>query len=189
MGCTAKRRVRAFLRAPLFDMQPVMHPATFGQWHVRGDTLVCRLPRKTVTVQAPSALLRQVMALCDGRLGWKEVAAELARRWAPPDVDGFLAHLKGEGLLVDASELLPRWMDLGQAPGVFAPPAPRDEWAALPLHAEGRLLTAKGPDDRMPHAARSFASLLGERASQRTFADRPLAAAALRAILWAAGGV
>src|SRR6476469_7011476 len=170
-GCTGQEEVRPVQGA--IHMQAVSHPAAFGHWHVRGDTLVCRLPRRTVTVQAPGALLRQVLALCDGRLAWTAVAQELARDWSPPQVGGFLDHLTGEGLLVDASELLPRWMDLGQAPGVFAPSAPVHEWPELPRVAHARLLPGHGTVAPLPARAQALAALLQDRRSRRTFGDAP----------------
>ena len=101
-------------------MEPPAYPLAFGHWHVQGNQLTCRLPRKTVEVAAPGALLRAVLQLCDGRLGWREVAAELAGRWSAKSVDAFLSQLSGEGLPVEASESLAHWTELGQLPALRA---------------------------------------------------------------------
>ena len=83
-------------------MIQVHYPLAFGNWLVQKDTLVCRLPRKTVTVTAPGEVLASVMRLCDGRLEWKAVAQAMARRWPAKSVHGFLSHLADEGVLVEA---------------------------------------------------------------------------------------
>lgn len=83
-------------------METAGYPVAYGHWQVQRRGLVCRLPEKTVTVRAPSGLLRAVQGLCDGQLAWKEVAAELAVRWSAGPVEAFLAELRMQGLLVDA---------------------------------------------------------------------------------------
>lgn len=169
-------------------MEPPAYPLAFGHWHVQGNQLTCRLPRKTVEVAAPGPLLRAVLRLCDGRLGWREVAAELAGRWSAKSVDAFLSQLFGEGLLVEASESLAHWTELGQLPALHCRIAPERELPALHRVAQGRLLPGRTPS-ALPLAAAGLAELLRGRESYRTFADEPLAADTLCAILWSAHGV
>lgn len=80
------------------------YPQAFGHWIVQDDALECRLPRRTVAVSAPGALLREVLRLCDGRLRWRDVAGELAREWAPGLVEAFLGRLAEEGVIVEAGQ-------------------------------------------------------------------------------------
>src|SRR5947207_3315918 len=120
-------------------METVSYPMAFGHWSVRGGALVCRLPRKTVAVSAPGGLLRAVMALCDGRMAWREVAAALGRQWSRASVDAFLAQLASEGVLVEAGECLARWTELGQIPSPFPRLATADELPGLPRLAQDRL--------------------------------------------------
>lgn len=82
-------------------MPPLAFPTAFGQWQLERDTLVCHLPSRTVSVTAPARLLRAVMALCNGRVAWRDVAAQLARRWSAAPVEAFLVELSREGVLVD----------------------------------------------------------------------------------------
>ena len=169
-------------------MEPPSYPLAFGHWHVQGNQLTCRLPRKTVEVAAPGALLRAVLQLCNGRLGWREVAAELAGRWSAKSVDAFLSQLSGEGLLVEASESLAHWTELGQLPALHRRIASERELPALHRVAQGRLLPGRTPS-ALPLASAGLAELLRGRESHRTFADEPLAADMLCAILWSAHGV
>jgi ribosomal protein S12 methylthiotransferase accessory factor len=166
------------------------YPMAFGHWHVQQDRLVCRMPRKTVTVTAPGELLGAVVALCDGRMAWKEVAAELAATWSPPCVDAFLSHLTQEGLLVEAGEALACWGELGDVPAALPRSAPPAEVPLLHRHALDRLLPgAASRSVTAPVAASALAAVLHDRESCRTFADRPLSADDLATILWAAHGV
>lgn len=169
-------------------MEPPAYPLAFGHWHLQGNQLTCRLPRKTVEVAAPGALLRAVLRLCDGRMGWREMAAELAGRWSAKSVDAFLSQLSGEGLLVEASESLAHWTELGQLPAVHRRIASERELPTLPRVAQGRLLPSLTPS-AVRGAAAALAELLRGRESHRTFADCPLASDTLCAILWSAHGV
>jgi ribosomal protein S12 methylthiotransferase accessory factor len=114
-------------------MQPSVptHPAAFGHWLVRGGTLACRLPHKTVHVTAPPALLAAVARLCDGRLAWRDVAAQLAQRWDAGQVGAFLAGLSHEGVLVQAGQQVAHWA----APAAFEPAA-GGTFDDLPLAAD-----------------------------------------------------
>lgn len=168
----------------------VAYPLAFGHWQVHRDRLVCRMPRKTVSVQAPGALLREVMGLCDGRLAWREVAAQLARRWDAACVEGFLGQLSQQGAIVEAGEALACWSEIGQLPRLIPQAAPAEEWPLLAQAAQARLLPGAGlQPHQAPRKALALAALLRQRESRRTFADAPLGAAALAGILWAAHGV
>jgi ribosomal protein S12 methylthiotransferase accessory factor len=177
-------------RRPVPTMHAFSYPIAFGHWHVHRDELVCRLPRKTVAVQAPGDLLREVLKLCDGRLAWKQVAAELAKQWSRSSVEAFLSHLSIEGALVEASQTLAHWTELGQVPGLYPRIAKADELPGLHRVAQARLLAgnaAKGAE--LPPLGQALAEMLRQRESHRTFADAPLTIAALHGVLWAAHGV
>lgn len=168
----------------------VAYPLAFGHWQVHRDRLVCRMPRKTVSVQAPGALLREVLALCDGRLAWREVAAQLGRRWDAACVEGFLGQLSQQGAIVEAGEALACWSEIGQLPRLHPQPAPAEEWPLLAQAAQARLLPGAGIQlQQSPAQAQALAALLRQRQSRRTFADAPLSAGALADTLWAAHGV
>jgi ribosomal protein S12 methylthiotransferase accessory factor len=168
----------------------IAYPVAFGHWHLRGGTLQCRLPRRTVEVRAPAALLSEVARLCDGRLAWREVAAQLAQRWDEPALGDFLGGLCREGVLVESGELLAHWTDIGQAPALSPLLADHDELAALAGAADARLMdTPSVSATPLPAETQALAGLLRRRASQRTFGDEPLSAGALTTILWAAAGV
>lgn len=169
-------------------MQPLAYPLAFGQWQITRDSLQCRLPRRTVAVQAPQALLAQVAQLCNGRRAWAEVAAALATNWSARSVQAFLGRLAAEGAVVEAGEALAGWSELGQWPALFPQLAAPAEARALQHVAHERLLPGTGPW-ALPPPARSLARLLAQRRSHRTFADAPLGAEVLSALLWAAHGV
>jgi hypothetical protein len=102
------------------SMQPLEYPLAFGQWTVHRGALVCRMPRKVVTVAAPGRLLRAVQEACDGRTAWKQAAQVLARRWPAEDVHAFLAGLAASGVLVESAESLATAIEGAQS----APPGP-----------------------------------------------------------------
>ena len=171
-------------------MHPVAYPLAFGHWSVQGRELVCRLPRRTVAVTAPGRLLREVLRLCDGRLRWRDVAAQLARGWSCGDVESFLARLVHEGVLVEAGESLARWAELGQLPVAGPRAASEEEQAVLHRVAQGRLLPGGAvPPAVAPVPAANLAALLRGRQSDRSFDDAPVSADDLRRVLWAAHGV
>ncbi|HSW17530.1 MAG TPA: YcaO-like family protein [Ramlibacter sp.] len=149
------------------------------------------MPRKTVNVTAPGKLLGAVLQACDGRTAWKDVAATLGQRWASAPLAAFLAQLLREGALVEASEALACWSDIGQLPSLHARIATADELPLLHKVAQQRLLPGEGLPfaAQLPAAARALQSILRGRASHRTFADAPLPADTLASILWAAHGV
>ncbi len=164
------------------------YPLAFGQWKVQRDGLVCQLPRRNLRVTAPAGLLARILDLCDGRLRWKEVAAELAREWEPAAVEGFLSDLCTQGAIVEAGEALANWSDLGQVPGLDVQVAAPEELSRLPGLAHARLLRGRGHAAQAP-AAQALERLLAARESVRTFADAPLSSSVLAAIVWAAHGV
>ncbi|MBK6004880.1 YcaO-like family protein [Ramlibacter ginsenosidimutans] len=163
-------------------------PLAFGRWLVRRDGLVCELPRRELRVTAPAGLLARVLELCDGRLRWKEVAAQLGRQWEPVAIEGFLSDLCAEGAIVEAGEALANWSELGDLPGLHVPITATGELARLPALAHARLRPGRGHAAHSP-ASRALAQLLAGRESVRTFADAPFSSAVLAAILWAAHGV
>jgi ribosomal protein S12 methylthiotransferase accessory factor len=171
-------------------MQTLEYPLAFGQWNVRGDTLVCRMPRKVVTVAAPGPLLRAVQAACDGRTAWQQAAQVLARRWPQKPAEAFLADLAAAGVLVESAESLARAM-VGAQSDLQPPRLAADaELPALPARVEGRVAsgaaTAVAPST---DSARHFTDLLTARRSHRTFDDAPVHGADLLSILWACQGV
>jgi ribosomal protein S12 methylthiotransferase accessory factor len=171
-------------------MQPLAYPMAFGHWHVLKNKLVCRLPRKTVTVSAPADLLCAVAELCTGNMGWREIAAELGGRWSATSVDAFLSQLSQEGVLIEAGESLAGWTEMGQLPALYPRVSPPEEVPLLHLVAQRRLLQGTGMsavDNGSP--ANTLARLLQQRQSYRTFADASLASGELASILWAAHGV
>jgi hypothetical protein len=99
---------------------------------VREDTLVCRLPRKTLTVTAPGELLGEVLDLCDGRRRWEQVMAQLGQHWAPHSVRQFLSGLSAQGAIVEAGEALARWSEIGQIPLPTPRPPARGSCLASP---------------------------------------------------------
>lgn len=170
-------------------MTPVQFPLAFGHWLVKGDVLVCRMPRKTLTIAAPQAVLSGVMELCDGRLGWKAVASTLARNWSRRTVEGFMSALAAAGALVEAGEALARWSDAGQLPNTFAQPGASSDWSTLAGPAHESLPTGSGVPLAGGPQATALVDLLRRRQSYRTFGDRAIQVAELCSILWAAHGV
>lgn len=165
-----------------------------GHWLVDGNKLVCRLPRGSVTVNAPKKLLLDALRLCDGTRAWAEVLERLGTDWDAGELSRFMLGLASNGVLVEASELWAHQAEIAQLPMATAIAAGADEMAALHRVAQSRLLPGRGvgPPEVAAGAsplASPLAHLLSQRESARTYADQPIAVECLCAILWAAHGV
>lgn len=171
-------------------MSAITYPLAFGHWQLSGRKLVCRLPCKTITVEAPGPLLREVLSLCDGRRAWQDVAAELGKRWASDSVNGFLSHLREAGALIESAQALTAWTELGQLPAPYPMLAAPDELDQLSAQTQARLLPGEGEAlcEDTP-AARELIALLAQRQSHRTFADAALTYRQVCTLVWAAHGV
>ncbi len=179
--------MRGRVTAPV--LPTLLVPATFGQWLLNGNQLVCRLPRNTVTVNAPRKLLKQICTSCDGVTSWKEVVDRLSLDWEASKVVAFMQELTINGLLVEASQLWAHWGELAQLPTVTAVATSPTELEGLPAVAEKRLLPGRGEWHGAVSHEGSFASLLSQRESTRTFDDAPISSECLYSVLWAGHGV
>lgn len=163
-------------------------PVAAGHWTVQGRRLRCRLPRRTVEVDAPAPLLRSLEAACDGRRPWRDVAPSLRARWGARDVDAFVARLYAEGVVVESGRELMSLAELGW----WSSPMPRALDAGglgaqrLALQAE---LDAPPPAVTHPPGASALGRLLTQRRTPVTFAEASLPLQALVDMLWAAHGV
>lgn len=165
-------------------------PIVFGHWLVDGNKLVCRLPRKTVSVNAPKKLIGAVLQLCDGSRPWSEVITTLSADWQPSSIIAFMSSLVQDGLLVEASLLWAHWIDIAQLPVLTAVATSPKEIGQLHQVAERRLLSGRGGGTQdVLEGENKFAQLLAKRQSTRTFDDKPISAECLCSILWAAHGV
>lgn len=172
-------------------MPSLVHvPAPFGHWLIEGNKLVCRLPRKTVTIRAPKKLLLDVMACCDGSRPWPEVLSLLYVSWENAAVDAFMQELVRDGVLVEASLLWAHWGDLAQLPAAAAIAATAKDINALQQVAEKRLLPGQGDwQEDISLGRNRLAAMLVKRESARTFDDKPISLECLCSTLWAAHGV
>ena len=84
-------------------MNPISFPAVSGQWTLSGNRLRCRLPRRTIEVQAHAKLLNAVSDVCDGTHDWQSALTALSDRWERTAVQTFLSGLAANGLIVEAS--------------------------------------------------------------------------------------
>lgn len=169
---------------------PLQIPVLFGHWLVQGDKLVCRLPRKTVTVRAPRRLLAEVMELCDGSRTWANVHECLGAKWAPETIASFMLELAGQQVLVESAQLWAHWSDVAQLPQPTGTTSSEDEMAQLPQKARFRLLPGKGilrPE--LCSGCNPLVNVLRARKTSRTFGDAPISVQTLCSILWAAHGV
>lgn len=169
---------------------PLQIPVPFGHWLVESNKLTCRMPRRTVTVQAPRRLLAAVAQLCDGSTAWNEVLEKLGAQWSPAAVTEFMLQLASQDVLVEASSLWAHWSDVAQLPQTTAVAATAQQIARLPGRAEQRLLPGEGTwDARLRKGTHPLSTVLSLRESVRTFDDRPISVEALCSLLWAAHGV
>ncbi|MEO8022806.1 YcaO-like family protein [Polaromonas sp.] len=169
---------------------PLQVPVVYGHWLVEGNKLICRLPRKSVTIRAPKKLLFEIMQCCDGTLAWSEVLARLHPHWETTALTAFMLELTRNGVLVEASQLWARWGDVAQLPAATAIATNSEDMGMLHQVAEKRLLPGCGfwqEDVRL--GQNRLAHMLALRESSRTFDDKPVSVECLCSILWAAHGV
>lgn len=165
-------------------------PFVFGHWLIDGNQLVCRLPRKNVTVKAPKKLLMSVMQGCDGSRSWADLISLLEVNWDPATLAPFMQALVRDGALVEASLLWAHWADVAQLPTLTLTAASNKVISKLHQVAEARLLPGSGTLAKGICAGHNtLAQTLGKRESTRTFDDQPISVESLCSVLWAAHGV
>lgn len=165
-------------------------PVVFGHWLIEGNKLVCRLPRKNVTVKASKKLLVAVMHSCDGSRSWADVFDFLKADWDASTLKPFMQALVQDGVLVESSLLWAHWADTAQLPTTTGTAATNEVIGALHKVAEARLLPGRG---KLVKGIRSGHNTLAQtfckRQSTRTFNDKSISVECLCSILWAAHGV
>lgn len=172
-------------------MKRILHvPVVFGHWLIEGGRLVCRLPRKNVTVTAPKKLLVAVMHSCDGSRSWADIVGMLEVDWAAAALAPFMQALVEDGVLVEASLLWAHWADIAQLPTTTGTAATNEVINTLHQVAEARLLAGLGTVVKSIRSGNNtLAQILRKRESSRTFDDQPISVECLCSILWAAHGV
>ena len=169
-------------------MNPIAFPAATGQWTLSGNLLRCRLPRRTIEVQAPGKLLSAVSDVCDGTHDWQSALSTLSDRWDRTAVQSFLAGLAANGLLVEATGQVAAAAELGWAPTEV--PRLLDA-EALPLHRhllQVPLFTAPPADGRSAVPS-DMALRLARRRTASTFGNLVVSGQSLVNILWSMCGI
>jgi ribosomal protein S12 methylthiotransferase accessory factor len=169
---------------------PLQVPVVFGHWLIDGNRLVCHLPRKKVTINAPKKLLISVMKGCDGSRSWADVLGLLKVNWDTSALVPFMQALVQDGVLVEASLLWAHWADVAQLPTMALTAASNEVISELHQVAQARLLPGLGTLAKGIGAGHyTLSQTLGKRESTRTFDDKPISVECLCSVLWAAHGV
>lgn len=165
------------------------YPETAGRWIPKKVHMLCRLPLKTLRVQAPLKFLRDLESQCDGRTKWSEVVDTLATRWPRDEVEACMAGLMNNGLLVEGTNALAAYSRVGWNPQALAADTVRLADTTAWLDASNQQLSnAVSTQEIHSPSATVLQRLLLERQSTRTFADRALSRQSLVNILWATYG-
>lgn len=159
---------------------------------LRGDSLQCRLPARTLSLNAPARVLRGLHEF-DGTLTPR---AWLRRRenegWHPASVTGLLRRLVDEGALVSVEAAPRHWWSYAENPRMLGEQPDAKALVGLTKSAQHRLTAAPAADAITIDSdgpAMSLHALLSKRASRRGFGDTALDASTLTSILWAAAGI
>ncbi len=170
------------------DLPYVLMPGSL----LHGDRLQCRLPTRTLSLDAPARILRTLPEF-DGMLTARDwLQRRQDEHWHADSVSGLLQTLIDEGALVCLHDAPRHWWAYAENPRTLGEPPDTQALRAL-LQATQRRLNAAPDDDAITldsHGpATALHTLLAKRQSRRGFGPTALDAPTLTSILWAAAGV
>lgn len=162
-------------------------PVWAGPARLMGSRLIVQLPQGDAEINAPRALLRHVVAACNGTRSIDEIAESVQPVRAQSKAKSFVSDLLKAGVLVDASLYTVAAQKFAWVPNPFGNAADRSVWLQVPrrfslLH--GEQAEATGPEVKTP-----IDPLVEKRLSIHTFDTRPLTEETLRSYLWLFAGV
>jgi ribosomal protein S12 methylthiotransferase accessory factor len=166
-------------------------PILAGVGLLQGNLLVVRHGADEVEITAPRKLLSQVLKLCDGTLGIRQILDKLPSAFDRQEFLDFLKFLLGQGALMDANLVTVNAARYGfqESPfGSASGAAITDRIGArfLPVREAAALVDREGI--REVHAA-PLLNFFENRTSTYTFAEADVSADSLTALLWSIAGV
>jgi len=163
-------------------------PAFAGQVLIGDDRSVCRLPLADVEISCPAGVMHQVLRLCDGQTPFEAIKPALERRWGAKRISALLRSLAEAGVLVDGRALTLAHWPLVENPMRFGSPADAGIDDIL-LQEASLACSFKG--SAVPHfpTESPFLTLLRQRRSWQTFADKSIALQAIVDMLWSGYGI
>ena len=170
------------------DLPYVLMPGSL----LHGDRLQCRLPTRTLSLDAPARVLRALHEF-DGTLTPRDwLQRRQAEHWHADSVTGLLQALIDEGALVSLHDAPRHWWAYAENPRTLGALPDAQAQQALVLAAQQRLNAAPqrdaiAVDSRGP--ATALHALLATRRSRRSFGPDAIDAPTLTAMLWAAAGI
>jgi thiazole/oxazole-forming peptide maturase SagD family component len=170
------------------DLPYVLMPGSL----LHGDRLQCRLPTRTLSLDAPARVLRALHEF-DGTLTPRDwLQRRQAEHWHADSVTGLLQALIDEGALVSLHDAPRHWWAYAENPRTLGALPDAQAQQALVLAAQQRLNAAPqrdaiAVDSRGP--ATALHALLATRQSRRSFGPDAIDAPTLTAMLWAAAGI
>lgn len=139
-----------------------------------------------VVVEAPGALMRALVRLCDGTRSRDEIVAELMREWHHSSVRDLIGGLIGSGILADSRSLSDVNWKVVENPFLFRPTITEAETRRLELRAQRRNKERGSVYQASPS---SFGVLLTQRRSTRTFSTKSVELRHVVNMAWSAYGL
>lgn len=157
---------------------------------VSGDSLCLSTARGERRVDAPCALLHDIIAKADGRTPAAQWLAPLSERWARADLEPLVAHLVEHGFLVPVNTLPATLWQYASNPRRFGAQPDDTSVAQLVARAAVRTLAREGDHAslRLLPETTALTAALSTRRSHRRFAPAPIGAQRIAALLWAGYG-
>ncbi len=170
------------------DLPYVLMPGSL----LHGDRLQCRLPARTLSLNAPARVLRALHEF-DGTLTPRQWLQRRQReQWHADSVSGLLQTLMDEGALVSVHDAPRHWWGHAENPRTLGEQPGAQVQRDLVAAAQDRL-TAPPANDAISFdsggPATALHALLSRRASRRGFGDALIDVRILTSILWAAAGI
>ena len=171
----------------MHNSRPMRLPFVAAPVLLHGRRARVRLARGERVVEAPARLLAELFERCDGGTPIGEIVRAMATRWDAADVRRLLAALERDGIVCDVSSAaLSGWQYVRNPTWL---PSRLDRTGVAALVEEADADGKKSAALRYRRAPRSpLLRLLERRRSDRSFSGAPVAAATIRALVWAAYG-
>jgi len=165
----------------------VFLPLIAVQSTISGRKAIFHATDEDVIVEAPSKLVQQFTALCDGTRTFEEVVKRLEKEWDSEAVRGLLESLRRKKVLVEARQLSEETWKVVENPSRF--PSYITDANAVEFAHRANERHRQGPSKIIyPAQVGPLGSLLSQRQSTRSFSSAPVTFQSIVNMLWSAYG-
>ena len=163
-------------------------PMIFGAPVIGESETVFPLARELVRIQAPGALIRDILEACNGQKTLNMVLELLESKWDRDTLEGFLRHLHEKGVLYDSSNVSGFVWPFVSNPSHFSKAVTDAQVAEM---VERACLRQRSLPSNMFFTVKEypFQRLVSNRRSERSFSGKVISMERVVQMLWAGYGV